>query len=220
MASDKKKATPEEARAAARALRKFWKAGRRSLGRLRKLRRQDPDAYRYGTKQQVLETEAAQEGTNADTMKKAWRVAQEYDRAQIEALCALVEEKVSRFSASHLVLLLAVAGRRRRDALTRRAIREGWGVNAVKRAVQAARGQRRPHVGRRPALPAGAAERLAALDALCVKWIRWCAEALPGLPPELQEHLQKATQAVHRVQKAAAAQLGSASGKGPRRRQP
>src|ERR1019366_7546619 len=96
---------PEEAHEAAMALRKFWQAGKRSLGRLRRLQK-TPSAYCYGNRQEFLKREGIKEGYNHDTMKKAWRIAQEYHEDAIEQLCAFVERRSARFGPTHLLRLL------------------------------------------------------------------------------------------------------------------
>jgi hypothetical protein len=198
-----KQVTPDEARRNAQAVRQFWKGGQASLRRLRRLRREDPDAFAHGGKEQTCAAEARRLGVNVDKAAKMRRVAREYTRGQIEELCALVERHRAPFAATQLLVLLRVADRGRRDALMRRSVRQGWTTSHLERAVQAARGARRPHVGRRPRVPADPAERLLALEALAGKWCRWCDAALADLPGELRQPVDLAVKAVLRVQRAA-----------------
>jgi hypothetical protein len=80
--------------------------------------------------------------------------------------------------------------------------------------VQAARGGRREHVGRRPRVPDDPAEALVALDALCGKWCRWCDAAAPNLPGGLHALLKRAARAVRGVQLAGAGELENLLGDG------
>ena len=194
---------PEEARKAAMALRKFWQAGKRSLGRLRRLQK-TPNAYCYGNKQEFLKREGIKEGYNHDTMKKAWRIAQEYEEDDIEQLCALIELRSARFGPTHLLRLLTVKDRRRRDALARNAIKGSWGVAQLEVAILRLH-QRRPEVGRKPRVPDDPVQLVLILEGLCLKWIRWCQAAHPMLSENLRDLVDKATKAVAAVKEAAAA---------------
>jgi hypothetical protein len=113
----------------------------------------------YGHKLDTLDTEAARVRLNGNTLRQAWRAAREYTAEQIAELCALVTEHRARFGPTHLARLLAVEDRELRDAMTREAIR-GGGVARLGRAIQAARGERRPGVGKKPSVPAAEPELL------------------------------------------------------------
>jgi hypothetical protein len=130
----------ERVAAAVAALRSFWETGRSSWGRVQqtadaasgsrqqKTRRRPKQAgYVHGNKTEVLRRAAADEGLNHDTLQKAWRAARLYTREQIEELCRLIERHAARFGPTHLSRVMAVKDARKRDALTRRAIRGRWG---------------------------------------------------------------------------------------------
>ena len=210
-----KTATRTEAEETAAAVLRFWTAGRESWGRI------DPDVptkrgkarpsvdtdYRYGNKLDLLHAEADRLGMNHDTLTKAWKVGREYTREQIDTLHELVVEHGARFGPTHLTRLLAVVDRKRRDALTRAAIRGRWGVIRLERMIQVENRCRRPLVGRKPVIPDTEPELLAALDALSDKWSRWCAAAEEQIPEDLADVLNRATAAVARVKSAVATKL-------------
>jgi hypothetical protein len=215
-------ATLVQVAAAVVALRSFWETGRASWEKVRATAAPNPDktarkkrknrskstktGYVHGNKIERLKELAADEGMNHDTLQKAWRASQLYTREQIEGLCALVEEHRARFSATHLIRAMAVKDSRKRDALTRRAIRGRWGVARLGRAVQAVNG-RREHVGKRPHVPNGRPELLNALIAQCEKWTRFCVEARPSLSDNLMVATDLASKAVKRVKMIAVSEL-------------
>ncbi len=199
-----KKVTPEEAQKNAEAVRRFWEDGQASLHRLQRL---GADALKLGNKAATYAEEAKRLGTNIDRAAKQRRAAEEYTETQINALCESIERHRSRFGPSNLLVLLRVEDRRQRDAITRQAIRENWSYGKVVRAVQALRGERREHVGRRPRVPDDPVERLLALDAAAEKWCRWCDAALPQLPEALHPLVAKTATAVRQLQGAATTEL-------------
>jgi predicted nuclease of restriction endonuclease-like (RecB) superfamily len=201
---------PKEARKAAKALRKFWQSGTRSLDRLRRLQKQKPNPYCYGNKQDFLKREAVKEGYNYDTMKKAWRIALEYKENDVEKLCDYVQQSDARFGPTHLLRLLTVKNRQWRDILAEKAIKGRWGVTQLETAILRLH-ERRPEVGRKPRVPEDRAQIRLVLEGLCLKWRRWCEAAQPRLSKELREVVKKATQAVAAVKEAAAAKRGKPS---------
>jgi hypothetical protein len=199
----------KEAHEAAMALRKFWKAGKRSLGR--RIQKEKLNTYCYGGKQDFLKREAVKEGYNYDTMKKAWRIALEYEEDDVEKLCDFVEQRTARFGPTHLLRLLTVKDRRRRDALARKAVEGCWGVTQLETAILRLH-ERRPDVGRKPRVPDDPAQIRLVLEGLCLKWRRWCVAAQPRLPEELCELVKKATRAVAAVKEAAEVKRGKPHG--------
>lgn len=216
----KKSAAPEQVEAAVNALRTFWETGRDSWKRVaatipsgglstakrQKDKKKPRVGYTHGRKLDVLHEEAVDVGFNHDTLKKAWKAAQEYTEDQIDELCDLVAEHRARFGATHLIRLLAVKDRKRRDTMTRSAIRGHWGVTRLERAIQAING-RREHVGKRPHIPDGNRELLNAVVALCEKWQRFCSEAKARLSDDMLATAERATKAVAKVKQAADAEL-------------
>jgi hypothetical protein len=200
--------TIDQARQNAAGIRNVWRAGQRSVARLQQLQRKDPHSLQHGRRMDTYTQEAQALGTNVDTAAKMRRLAQEYTREQIDTLCALVERQCSRFGPTHLLILLRVDDRARRDRLMKQAVREGWTTAQLERAVQAHRRQRRPHVGRKPRVPADPTERLLALDAVSEKFVRWCELAQADLPAGMRPLIDKATRAVSRVRRAVAKELG------------
>jgi hypothetical protein len=211
----------ERVAAAVAALRAFWETGRSSWGsvqqtaegasgggRKKTRRKQKPAGYVHGNKTEVLRRAAAHEGMNHDTLQKAWRAARLYTREQIEELCGLIDRHAARFGPTHLSRVMAIKDARKRDALTRRAIRGRWGVTRLERAVQLVNG-RREHVGKRPQVPEGRSELLTSLLALCEKWRRFGTAAGPSLPAHLDGAVGRATKAVERVRAIATAELAS-----------
>ncbi len=219
--ANKKPAAPEQVEAAVNALRTFWQTGRESWDRVRATipptasptenskknkKKRKPEGYIHGSKLDVLHREAAEVGFNHDTLKKAWKAGTEYTEEQIDEFCDMVAEHRARFGATHLIRLLAVKDRKRRDAMTRSAIRGRWGVTRLERAIQAVNG-RREYVGKRPHIPDGNRELLNAVVALCEKWVRFCSGAGARLSDDVLAAVERATKAVAKVKQAADAEL-------------
>ncbi|QDU20986.1 hypothetical protein [Urbifossiella limnaea] len=222
-----KPASPDQVATAVAALRSFWETGRASWGRVgatddeapavtkkRAARRRKQVGYVHGNKTELLKRAAADEGMNHDTLAKAWKASRLYTSEQVEELCGLVERHAARFGPTHLTRVMAVADAKKRDALTRKAVRGRWGVTRLERAVQAVNG-RREHVGNRPQIPDARPELLHALIALCEKWRRFGAAAGAKLSDELKVVVGRAAKAVERVQAVAAAELAPAGPTGP-----
>ena len=208
-------ASPEQVATAITALRAFWKTGRESWESIQATITPKESAptskpktstkkktveYVHGNKIDLLKKEAAAHGLNYDTLSKAWKAARLYTEAQIEELCKLIEKKRTRFGPTHLSRVMAIVDAKKRDKLTKKAIRERWGVTRLERAIQTIHG-RRVHVGKKPTVPEPGPELVAALDALCDKWIRWCGQAGDGIPDEVQAAVRAATVAVGKVKK-------------------
>ena len=200
----KKKATRDDAHEDVHSVRQFWGDGHASLERLQRL---GADALKLGHKAASYAAEAQLLGTKIDTAAKMRRVVHEYTEAQIKAVCALIERHRSTFGPANLMVLLRIEDRTQCDALMRQAIKENWPYMKMVRAVQALRGERREHVGRRPRVPDDPVERLLTLDMLADKWCRWCDAARSQLPESLHPLVMKATGSVRQLQGAATTEL-------------
>lgn len=188
--------TPEQA---ARSLRELWRAGRRSLRRLRM------EEIHHGDKEKALLEEGAQEGLNYDTLAKARRFAQEYTREAVDDLCRQVRRYQAPFGGAHMVRLLSVPVTHRK-AFFHEALKAKWSGSRLDVAIRERFGRRRQG-GRRPRVPDDPPARLSFLDGLCTKWLRWCAAAGPQLPAGLREQVSKASRAVRRVHDTVTAEL-------------
>jgi hypothetical protein len=197
---------PEEGERAATALMDFYRKGRASLRRLDGLNRRDPAALRYGRKQETLGTEARHFGLNHDLMQKAWRLAEQYQEEEIEAICRKVRERPARFGYSHLVKLLSIGDRGLRQQLLDQAIDGQWSVGDLQRAIQTKRDHRR-YVGKKPKEPKDILEALVALQGLCMKFNRWCDMVLGRLPAKVQQATSKADNAVREAGQAASGEI-------------
>jgi hypothetical protein len=193
--TQKPSVSSQEGEEAASALLSFWKKGRASRKRLEKLRSADPDAVAYGKKLDLLKQEAERADLNPDLMQKAWRLAEQYEKAEIQAICKKIKEKPARFGYSHMVKLLALEDRQIRQELLDKAIDEQWSVTELQRAVQARKG-RRPDVGKKPTIPDDPLDVLLALQGLCIKFNRWCDEALDTLSGKVKKLTREANDAV------------------------
>jgi len=201
------KVTAEEAQRNAAAIRQLYRDGQLSLKRRQRLERADPTAYAHGHKLDLLQAEADRMGINADTLKKVWRLVDEYTPDAVDALSDLVVRHQSRFGPTNLVMLLRVADRKQRDRLMGQAVRAGWTFRQLERAIQAQQGRRQRQAGRKPLIPADPTARLVALDALADKWTRWCDAATPDLPEDLHDLIARASKAVQAVKKAVTQRL-------------
>jgi hypothetical protein len=181
-----------------------------------------PDTLTYGQSATQLNAELARLTAaagrlgvgvrlNVDTLGKMRRVAQEYTPEQVADLAARVRMHRSRFSTSHLIRLLALGDRKRRDALEENAVRGSWPLSLLERHVQIARRARRAGAGRNPQVPAGGKHRLVVLEGLCLKWVRWTGRAAARLPPDVRTLVEAADAAVGAVQDALAKHLPRAA---------
>jgi len=204
----------ETAQANANAIRQLWRQGNASLKRIQELEETRPRRLQYGHKAKTFKQEAQTLDISVDTAAKMRRLAEEYSADQIASLCNLVLRHNSPFSGTHLLILLRVEDRQQRDALTKQAIREGWSTSRLERVIQAAKGKRRPHVGRKPRMPADPVEALLTLDALCLKFNGWCDLVLGILPRKVHAPVKAATKAIEEVRSVVAEQLPKVSGKG------
>jgi hypothetical protein len=201
--SDKPKFTAEDGQRAATALLSFWKKGHGSLSRLKKLEGTDDDPLQHGKKMDTLEAEANKAKLNPDLMKKAWRLAQMYEKEDIEAICQRVRNKPAPFSYTHMVLLLQVNNKAKRKSLITRAIQGQWSDSDLQRAILAQKKEgRKAGVGRNPKVPDDPVELLIALEGLCLKWSRWCEAGKKKLPAEVKQCVETATTAVKEVEAA------------------
>lgn len=197
---------PEEGDRAAAALLEFFKKGKASLRRVAALRRRDPAAVRHGRKQALLEAEARHADLNPDLMQKAWRMAEQYQEEEVQAICQRVRDRPARFGYSHLVKLLGVTDRGVRQELIDQAIDGQWGVGELQSAIQVRR-DRRAHVGKKPKVPKNPLEALLVLQGLCLKFNRWCDAVLGTLPRKVQRPTRKADQAVRLAGRAASERI-------------
>lgn len=157
---------------------------------------------------------------NQDWVSKIRRIAATFSRADIDEIARAVRDRKSRFSISHLILLLPAAGRSQHMALARRSIRFNWTKTELVKEVQLARGRRRGASGRRPFVPADAGGKLIALEGLVIRWLRWTALASPGLPAKIRLAVRQTDLAVEGVKAELDRVLGRAEPKASGRRQP
>lgn len=185
-------------------LQVFW-----ALGKQSKVRRDAAEArgkLGYGAKAEWLAAEGKRMNLNHDLVPKAWRVADEYTGHEIDGLVKLAGKHRSGFGPSHLVKLLSVRNRKKRDRLAVAAIEGGWSSTEVVRQIQA-RQPRRKGVGRRPKVPAGEKALLSKLVSVSEAWERWAAAAAARLPDDVYRAVHAATAAVGRAKTVAEAKL-------------
>jgi hypothetical protein len=136
----------------------------------------------------------------------------------LDELCRKCREHRAAIGTSHIIRLITVPARRR-AALERAMVREGWSVDALDAEIARRYGQRR-HGGRRHRPPADVEAACVRLDALTTSWLRWVAlmddsagegEAarvtLDDLPAPLPAAVGAARRAMERLQEAAVAAL-------------
>lgn len=137
-------------------------------------------AAEYGTG--VVDEKAKKAGMSADAVRKARQLVDPvagYSAAEFAELCELVLRVQSRqdhrgpvFGRSHLCRLLSVTPRSVRAKLARKAIKEGWSMARLNRAIATRYGRRRQG-GRRPSIPADREGLLVQIDGMCEQWRRW-----------------------------------------------
>lgn len=130
----------------------------------------------------VIEGEAKRRGMNPETVRQARQFAEIYSEEEMEALCHQVMEKQADaephqpiFTRTHVVRLLSVGPKRRREALLRKAIEECWSCSRLENEISKRMGTRREG-GRRPRIPNSLSDFYADLEKMCEAWRRWRAE--------------------------------------------
>lgn len=202
MSTPKPPITAEQGKHAAKELLSFWEKGHKSLTRLKKLQGTTIDPLQHGKKMATLEAEAKKAKLKPDLMKKAWRLAEMYNKEEIEAICQRVRDRPAPFGYTHMVQLLSVNDAAMRQSLISRAIDEQMSDNDLKTAILVQKKKRRPQVGRKPHVPEDEAELLIALEGLCLKWSNWCQAAEKQLKAQVKLCVATATTAVKEVEQA------------------
>ncbi len=219
MPKNANRVTAEEADRNAAAIAILVEAGRNSLKMC------PPEDVAYGSTSRAFAAEIARLGTRyrclpvklgPDALVKMRRLAADYDVDQIGRLAQLVREHSSRFSSSHLFVLLRIGDRKARDRLAKRAVKHSWTVGHLECSVLATSGHRRPAAGRPPSVPEDPELVLVILEGLARKWLRFTARAsFAGSPTssasdirDLVRSIGVANAAVERVRAAAEARIG------------
>ena len=196
------KVTLDQAQNNATAIRAIWKTGRKYRSQLRKFESADCKALKHGRKGETYTKEAERLGLDANTANIYRRVADEYTPAQIDAICTKVEKRRSRFSATHLRLLMRLKDRQERDQLMETALKDRWSTNTLELALRARGKEDRPYVGREPAKINDPHQRMLKLGSLANKFWRFCQVARHSLPADLASKAARAEQAVDELRTA------------------
>ena len=219
MSKNASRVTAEEAERNAEAIALLVKAGRDSLMKC------PPEDVAYGSTSRAFAAEVARLGTRyrrlpvklgPDALVKMRRLAADYDGKQIDRLAQLVRDHSSRFSSSHLFVLLRIGDRKVRDRLAVRAVKHSWTVGDLECRVRFASKHRRPKAGRPPSVPRDPELVLVILEGLARKWLRFTERVTfagsAALSASEIRHLVRsiaeANAAVERVRAAAEAHLG------------
>ena len=219
MPKNANRVTAEEAERNAAAITRLVDAGRDSL------RKCPPGDVAYGSTTPAFAAEIARLGTRykrlpvrlvPDSLVKMRRLAADYDGKQIDRLARLVRDHSSRFSSSHLFVLLRIGDRKVRDRLAVHAVKHSWTVGDLECRVRFASKHRRPKAGRPPSVPRDPELVLVILEGLAVKWLRFTARATSAGSAlssasdtrDLVRLIAAASAAVERVRAAAEAHLG------------
>ncbi len=219
MPKNANRVTAEEAERNAAAITSLVDAGRDSL------RKCPPAEVAYGSTTPAFAAEIARLATRykrlpvrlvPDSLVKMRRLAADYDGGQIDRLAQLVRDHSSRFSSSHLFVLLRIGDRKVRDRLAVHAVKHSWTVGDLECRVRFASEHRRPKAGRPPSVPRDPELVLVILEGLAVKWLRFTARATSAGSAlssasdtrDLVRLIAAASAAVERVRAAAEAHLG------------
>ncbi len=170
-----------------------WKIGRDSLVAL------PPEELRYGNTRTALHKEIkrlkAKFGKRLplkpgiDTVPKLRRIASQYTEAQIRQWAIRVQAAGATFKPTHLIRLLGVVDRAKRDRLMERTIRHRWSIKRLAVEIQGSRGSRRSHVGRKPYIPNSRRACVNALHREIESWLRWTANASARLSGPIRAKL-------------------------------
>jgi hypothetical protein len=188
----RREATPDEIEAAVTYLKEVWKAG----NLLRPLLKSKD--YHFGKKRKLLTETAKLKGIRFgfDTLGKAVRIASEYTKPEINVMCAKVCACKSRFSATHLIRLLALK-KKERQRLVNEAIQRRWMTYEAQQAAWQIRKRSRP-CGRMPITPEDELACAIALGSYCLRWRRWMegVDNGSGLPKNIRGKAKSVTKAI------------------------
>ncbi len=189
------------------ALVKLWQLGKASLKRCPK------ESLRHGEKniqlmrERSLLRDAAQEQglilkIDKYTVLRMRRVAKDFKASQIKALAVRIRNLRSRFSTTHLLRVVSVEDRERRDQIVSEAIEGSWTYVTLYRHVQLTLPRREWESGRAPLVPAEVNEQLVLLESLATRWLRCTKAASEDLPEAVLQVVKKANVAMSAVRKA------------------
>ncbi|ADB18068.1 hypothetical protein Psta_3404 [Pirellula staleyi DSM 6068] len=111
-------------------------------------------------------------GLKRDQIDKARQFAAMYSDKEVDALCELVNRSdQGRITKSHVIRLLAVPSKRRRDELAKLIVREQWTVQRL--GPEITKEGKSSQGGRRPKRPATVDEALGQIQRMVQQWERW-----------------------------------------------
>jgi hypothetical protein len=210
MASDRPKASREDADQAIRAIRDYHKEGRKSL-------REQPERGRHGAKQ--IEAEAERLGWNPTKLRDARMFAhpvEGYSRERLDELFQLLREHRPVFGVTHAAHLASVP-LARREEIQRRCIESNWSRSKLKAEIKRLLG-RRKQGGRRRKVSSDPGEVLVQLDVMADTWQRWFRQVadeeearpiLNRLPSKVREQVHEVDAAMSGLREAVAARLAA-----------
>jgi hypothetical protein len=177
----------DKVQAAIQNLRDFYDTGRESL-------RKRPGRAKYGAGEN--KEEAAELGMNPDTLGKARQFAdpdEGYTPKELSALCRLIKQVqsgqkagTSVFTVRHVICLLSVWPKSRREATQRKAIKKGWTTDKLEREVRSQ--GKRSKGGRPPRVARNMADFLSDLARTGDDWCRW-RDRLDEVPKQAGGHV-------------------------------
>jgi hypothetical protein len=111
-------------------------------------------------------------GLKRDQVDKARQFAAMYSDEEVDALCELVNRSDrGQITKSHVIRLLAVPSKRRRDKLAKLVVREQWTVQRL--GAEITKEGKSSKGGRRPKRPANVEEALGQIQQMVRQWGRW-----------------------------------------------
>lgn len=202
-------------RASVAELRRFYAVGRKSLDKY-------PDGVGYGG----MNEEAAKHRLSAEMLRKARALAAAYTQKDLDSACRAAQHHGYPLGVSHVILLLSVGDKPRRNRLQRDLIEKRWSKRELDAEIRKRFGNRNPTAGRRQTSPETAEDAYYAIGRLCRQWERLM-EALdrpptadaegmqvinPAMPPDLRKLLTRAAAVMGELGKAVSEKLDGESG--------
>ena len=164
----------------------------------------------YGTNQ--IDRLAEKLDRNSDTLRKARCMAMLLTQQELEIICNQIraiqgpqDSTMGVFGRSHLIRLLTIQPKEKRESYFQKALRGGWTLSRLNLEIRKKFGARK-RGGRRKQVARDLPTLLLQIEKICLTWCRWTSESskpadpvnqqcvrFVDLPENLQEIIKKIT---------------------------
>ena len=212
-AAKKAPTEPPAVRRALKKLRDFYRDGQAVIAAA------EGNTRRRLAPKDVVKTLASERGRSRDHYWQACKFAKAYDEEQFEEICKLRLPNGKPLSPRHIVLLLSVEDKRRRNGLKNKVIKEGWSTYRLRDAI---RPMQTPTSsgGRHVRTPESTDDALVQIANMTGRWLRWVKVLEPNeegdteekitlndLPGAIRRELKSASRTIRKLDEAVRVEL-------------